>query len=1381
MNMQDTKTSFRYTVCSSDKTFSKKIGKYLALCRAKASLIEIGNLRALELPTDHDNTILIDDESSFFNEKTAWERLLNDLKEQQNPVIFFSNFKSQLSKHLICQNEFFKVLSRKLSMEEFEFQLSVLEAQHQDANSTELTELGRFRLLADLPSEGILLHQNMLTKDWNRRVMDLFGYNGNELIGKNILEFMADQESKKKLKKEVGSQSENPFEVLGITKSGETFHLELRSRRANNGSGELKAIIFRDITKRKHKEQEIRKLNTAIDQSQSSIVITDTEGKIEYVNQSFCDISGYSLGEVMGRNPRMLKSKYHAAPYYKNLWRTITSGNTWYGTFKNKSKQGTHYWEKAVISPILDDKQNISHFLAIKENITGEMAALDALKASEERHRIISKLTNDFVYSATIFDNALNIDWSSGSLAKLSGYSVKEMADFKFGWYTIVDQVDLENILKPAISQLSMQRVLTLEYRIVSKSGAQKWVLDKIQLLSESRSGSAFQVVGALKDITESKEANLALDQSKKYLDTIIDNLPVGLQIFDGDGNRERINTMQEKIFSTNRLSLNKGTYNILKNQSSVARGVAKQYREVYENKKTVNHNIEIKIKGEDNSSGSGKVFIEEIIFPMLHNDGSIRSVISLSSDITSKVKAENALIASERYQKVLLKIIPDLIFVFTKQGVFKNVYTEEENLILPVNKFLGKSFSEVFPGELSDKFYKYLKRAIRTKELQSYNYQIEVNGILFSYETRLLLSKDNEVVAIIRDITDSVNAERALKDSEERFRELAERIQDALVLISASNEILYVSPNLFDILGISQDEYLQNPLNALKLIHKNDKHWVIPELNNYRKGKSKALDLQFRVVLQSGVLKWIWYRESTVFDKKGNPQRYASVITDITENKAVEEELKIAKEEAEKANRSKSAFLANISHEIRTPMNAVLGFSDLLYSRIKDPVLKGYLNSIKSSGNTLLNLLNDILDLSKIEAQKMTIIPSPINLFDILREIKHIFSLKALEKGLDYKFEVDKNLPKSLVLDELRIKQILLNLVDNAIKFTDKGHIRILVRHFENYKRRNYVDLLIEVEDTGIGVPYHLQESIFDSFRQQDDQDKKKFQGTGLGLAITKRLVELFEGDINLESHPDKGSRFEVLLKKVKISKSSEKSETYPKRKLQFETPALRGKVIVLIDREKSNRELVKEVFYHSKSKVIQGENIETLLSLTRKKIDLLILEIGNADALHNDLSAIRSVKKFNDIPKIGISSMGSIDKHYANDFIAILTKPIHLPDLVEIVSNYFQIDEINRTDRIITERTIDHVDRNVALAVIELLEQKHYPEWEDALTTSSFSEIENFANSMKKLGVEYNFKSLETFSDVLVMHAKNFDIDNMNDVLKSFPSLISELRNTL
>ena len=1242
----------------------------------------------------------------------------------------------------------------------------------------------RYRKLSDLSLEGIVLHQDGIAIDCNECFLDIWGYSREELIGKKFVELFTDENSADLISQKIQINDPSPFEVIGRTKSGDNISIELENRKVKYNGEWISVTAFRDITERKKSEQEIRKLNIAINQSPSSIVITNKRGKIEYVNKSFCDITEYSHEEAMGKIPNILKSDYHPKAYYKDLWDSISSGKTWHGEFKNKTKSGSYYWERAVISPIFDEKKNITHYLAIKENITEEKKAQEALKLSEERHRIISELAHDFVYSARIKKNKLSLEWKSGTLEKLVGYSVREINAMEYGWYSVVITEDLDNIVIPTLKKLPKEKVQNLEYRIKTKNGKLKWVQDKVKIIDDESNESISKVIGAIRDITLRKEADLELDQSKRYLDTIIDNLPIGIHIYDEHGFTSRINETQRKILGVKDKNVGIGVFNILNDPMSKVRGSDKVYREVYEKKITINHEVEVDFNIKDNrwKTRKGKIILHEIIFPILKEDNQVHSVITLSSDITKRFSAEKALKASEEYQKALLRIIPDWIFVLTIDGVFKDVYVEDTSkLLLPAEQLIEKSFTEIFPGELSNMFYKHFNNAIETKEMQSFRYEINLQDKVYYYETRLLVSKENEVIAIVRDITDNTVAEIALKENEEKFRELAERSQDALVLISTNNEILYVSPNLSSILGISAESYTRDPMDALKLIHPGDKQRIVSELNNYRKGKLKSLDLQFRVILKDGTQKWIWYRESTVFDENDHASRFAAVITDITESKKAEEELKLAKEEAEKANKSKSAFLANISHEIRTPMNAVLGFSDLLSSRIQDPVLKGYLNSLKSSGNTLLNLLNDILDLSKIEADKMSIVSSPVNLFNVFDEVKHIFSLKALKKGLDYTFDIDNKIPKSLLLDELRLKQVLLNLVDNAVKFTEKGMFRVTATRIDKKGRPGFIDLSILVEDTGIGIPEHMQETIFESFRQQDDQDKRKYQGTGLGLAITKRLIALFKGEISLKSQLNKGSKFEVVLKNVEISDPFEIPDTDGDRKIRFEDSVFKDKVVVILDEQKSNRDLIKEVFYHSKSKIVEGENLESIVSDLDGDVDLIIMELNNHNLILRDLKIIKGNKNLNKVPKIGINSLVDFDKAFSKEFKSILTKPIHLPELVEIVESHFNVKDLSQV--IGDNKLVEHqdIDKEVLSNIILELEGKHSRKWESTLKTSSFSEVEEFAQSIKNMGLEHNLIVLQSFSDVLVMHAKNFDIDNMNEVLKSYPSIISELKNSL
>jgi PAS domain S-box-containing protein len=377
------------------------------------------------------------------------------------------------------------------------------------------------------------------------------------------------------------------------------------------------------------------------------------------------------------------------------------------------------------------------------------------------------------------------------------------------------------------------------------------------------------------------------------------------------------------------------------------------------------------------------------------------------------------------------------------------------------------------------------------------------------------------EVSGIAHDITEKKKSEFALLESEEKFRKIFESFQDIYFRCDLKGRTTMLSPSVFDLIGYKATEVIGKNINDYYLYNTRTKDLIRQLIKHVA-----VRNFEASLIKIDGTILQCICNVRFIYNEKGSPVEIEGVARDITVLKKANQELIRAKEIAEKSLKVKEQFLANMSHEIRTPMNGIIGMVDLLSITSLNPEQGNFVQTIKRSSETLMDILNDILDLSKIEAGKMELKTAPVKLDNVMRKLHALFSHQAFEKNINFKYEVDPGLPSVLWLDETRILQIFSNLTSNALKFTGNGG-SIFIRIAEKLRNDDRLLLQAEVVDTGIGIAENDLDKLFTSFSQVDNSSTKSYGGTGLGLAISRELCKLMGGEIGVHSVVGQGSTF--------------------------------------------------------------------------------------------------------------------------------------------------------------------------------------------------------------------------------------------------------------
>lgn len=762
------------------------------------------------------------------------------------------------------------------------------------ARETTLTDL-----LESAPDAMIISDSKGIIRRFNQQVSELFGYSREELAGMEIDTLMPeeyhddrDNQFEEFFAQTESQKSERDLELVGRRKNGDEFPMEVGLSPFHEAGTTMAVTVIRDITERKNSEASLRKLNQAIEQGTAIVFITDPSGNIEYVNPRFSEVTGYSTKEAIGQTPRILKSGLQEPALYKDVWSTLTDGREWHGEFCNRRKDGSTFWVSAALAPIRDADGQITHFVAIEDDITEEREIAEEIKKKEQRFR------------------------------------------------------------------------------------------------------------------------------------TLVANLP--------------------------------GT-----------------------------------------------------VYRCLNDDD------------------------------------------WTMQFISDNV-----------------------------------------EEITGYPAADFVNNNKRTYDS-VISAEDSQMVA------DDVGAAVARKEP-----------------------------------------------------------W----------------DIQYRIVRADGEVRWVGERGRAAYREDDSVDHLDGVIIDITEAKKLSEELEVARENADAANRAKSEFLSHMSHELRTPLNGILGYSQIL-QRDSDitPQQKTSLDAIVNCGDHLLALINDVLDLSKIEAGRIDVDLAPCDLHKLIKSVGDVVQQRATSKGVDFEIDVSPEVPQGIISDGPKIRQILVNLLGNAVKFTDDGEVILRVAE------RPKGSLRFDVVDSGIGMSPQELDQIFDPFKQVEAG--KAAGGTGLGLSITKRLAEVLDGELKVTSEKGKGSTFTATLPLEEANQNDLEwsiTESHAEAAHHMLVPGQDFTVLVADDRE-ANRDILNQMLTGAGFRILMADDGDTAVETLRannEKVAIVLMDVRMPRM--NGIEAVAAIRaddalKHHVILAVTASVFPEFrEKAIAAGFDGFLGKPFRLEELIALLKKH-------------------------------------------------------------------------------------------------------------
>lgn len=1024
-------------------------------------------------------------------------------------------------------------------------------------------------------------------------------------------------------------------------------------------------------------------LSAALEATGTGVCFLDQRGNFLRVNRAFCQMLGYASEEMVGRPWTIVAPPEVGALDDRWLAELFSEQSRLPDEWQIRHRDGSLFTVIANFKPVTTsdgERRMVATFTDIRRR---KIAEETALRRSQDMYRTVV----ENVVEAILVIQGDRLIYGNSRAAEMSGYALDELMQMSMRLLVHPDDLaEVRRMYERRITNIPAADRYA-QFRVVRRDGAVLWIESSAVRIDWDGQPA---VLAFLSDQSERRRERKALIKSEEHHRQVVDNAVEGILVLQ-DG---RI------VFANSRvLQMTGYTRDMLIGQSLL--------HDIHpDDRATVLERYERRMRGEPVEQNavfrvvnrlSGVTIWVEVSTVTIEWEGR-PAALSFVTDVTARKALEDKLKQTlDERETILENSIVGMVFLnatgrlnWANSALFQIFRLEDRT------EPMGQSLEPYYPSRDA-----YLKTGAAVVEAVSkgiaYESELQMrraDGTLFwAYLSGRAVSPNDlsrGTVWVVMDITKRRQLEADLNKSEEHHRQVVNNVTECILVVQ-DGHIVFANPRVFQLTGYSQEELFSQPFAAA--IHPDDRQWVIDQHMRRLRDDEAEQYYQFRIV-NNRTQAVIWVQLSAVLiEWEGRPATL-SFMTDVTERKDLEDSLKesmaerirletlqiqaelteaeLARRHAEETTRAKSMFLANMSHEIRTPMNAIIGMAHLALRTELDPKQRDYIEKIRGAGLSLLGVINDILDFSKIEAGKLDMEHVSFNLDDVLGNVATVTGARAHEKRLEYLFQFPLDIPRSLVGDPLRLGQVLINLINNAIKFTDRGEVFVACRRLDIAADK--IQLQFIVRDTGIGMTQEQTTKLFRAFSQADESTTRKHGGTGLGLSIARRLVELMGGKIWLESQVGIGTT-------IRFTAWFGLAETQERRRA---TPSIiEGMRVLVVDDNPSAREVLADMF---KSLPVRldlassaGEALDMIHAADGQgpyNVVFTDLDMPGMDGL-DLIAAIQCDEGLNAPPRIVLFSSHGRDEarhHFVHAKAdGFLTKPVNASALIDTLVELF------------------------------------------------------------------------------------------------------------